>query len=133
MNVFTGIGRMTGKVEIRATEKGESIGRFTLAIQRDKDREEADFLRCVVFGKTAEILEKHTDKGSKIGITARVRTGSYEKDGEKKYTTDFTVMRFDFLDNKKQIEETEGIEEDKEKDPYVDFGSNIQITEDLPF
>ena len=74
-----------------------TIARFTLAINRVK-KDEADFISCVAFKKTAEIIEKYCHKGSQVGVTGHIQTGSYTKqDGTKVYTTDVIVDKLDLL------------------------------------
>ena len=68
----------------------------------DKDGNDrgADFPNCIAFGKTAENIGKYFSKGRLIGLNGRLQTGSYEnKDGNKVYTTDVIVDRFDFCDS----------------------------------
>ena len=102
MNQFNGIGRLTRDADVRYSSDGKAVARFTLAIDREYDREKADFPSCVAFDKKAELIEKYTHKGSRIGITGRIETGSYEKDGRKVYTTDIIVNNVELLDSKKE-------------------------------
>lgn len=106
MNSFTGVGRMVRDADIRYTSDNKAIARFSLAITRDYDRDKTDFPNCVAFGRTAEIIEQYTHKGSRIGVMGRIETGSYEKDGRKVYTTDIIVNNVELLDSKK--EESDG-------------------------
>lgn len=101
MNQFNGIGRLTKDADVRYSSDGKAVARFTLAINRDYDREKTDFPSCVAFDKKAELIEKYTRKGSRIRITGRIQTGSYEKDGHKVFTTDIVVNELEFLDSKK--------------------------------
>ena len=108
MNTVNLIGRMTKHPMIKLIDKGKdgelTQAVFTLAVDRGND--EADFIRCVAYGKVAEIIEDYTQKGARVGVTGHIRTGSYEdKDGEVKYTTDVIVDRFDFADGKRDPEE----------------------------
>lgn len=105
MNIYVGIGNLTKTVDLRYTQSNLAIARFTLAINRQKTKEgkqECDFINCIAYGKTAELLSKHLDKGSKISVEGHIQTGSYEKDGKKIYTTDVAVERVQFLDRKKK-------------------------------
>lgn len=125
MNEFTGIGRMTKDVEIRQTSNGKSVGSFTLAINGYNDH--TDFIRCQVWDKRADNLSKFTHKGSQIGVTGRINTGSYQdRNGKTVYTTDVVVSSFDLLDPK----------QDK-PDPYnqqnVDDVGIGDLSDDLPF
>lgn len=102
MNTVALIGRLTAEPIVRETKGKEPIlvANFSLAVQRIGS-EDADFPRCVAFGKTAEFLEKYGRKGLRIGVTGRLQTGSYEdKDKGTVYTTDVIVERVDFADGK---------------------------------
>lgn len=109
MNSVNLIGRLTADPNIRTTEKGDLlIANFTLAVPRIGS-DEADFIRCTAFGKTAEFVEDYFSKGIRIGVTGRIQTDSYEReDGTKVYTTDIIIDRLDFADAKR--------EEDKPKE-----------------
>ena len=102
MNKVILIGNLTKAVEIRYTQQGLGIANFTLAIKRDNGKDETDFINCVGYGKTAEVISKYLDKGSKVSIEGRIQTGSYEgRDGKKVYTTDVAVDKVEFLSSKK--------------------------------
>lgn len=99
MNIFCGTGKLVKDADIRTTNGAEpmTIARFTIAINRIK-KDEADFISCVAFKKTAEIIEKYCHKGSSVGVTGHIQTGSYTKqDGTKVYTTDVIVDKLDLL------------------------------------
>ena len=101
MNLVCISGRLTKDIEIR--QAGETtVGRFTLAVNRQTKKEtEADFISCVVFGKTAEAMSKWTGKGLRLAVVGHIQTGSYVKqDGSKVYTTDVIVDRADYIDFK---------------------------------
>lgn len=114
MNNFYGIGRLTKDVTVNYTPSQMAVARFNIAIDRGKDRNGesrgADFLSCVAFGKTAENLEKFSGKGLRIAIIGHIQTGSYEKDGQKVYTTDIVADRIEFIDwkNSEKVSEPDG-------------------------
>ena len=127
MNIVMLIGRTTADPEVRYTqgEKSMAVARFSLAVDRrfKKDGEQAtDFINCVAFGKTAEFFEKYIHKGVKIAIQGRIQTGSYEKDGQKRYTTDVIVEQVEFAESK-QAKNTQ--------DDFVSIPE--EITAELPF
>jgi single-strand DNA-binding protein len=102
MNLFTGIGRITNDIELKQTQSGTNIATFTLAINRDKQN--ADFLNCIAFNKTAELLAQYTKKGNLLAVNGKVQTRNYEgKDGKKVYVTEIIVNQIEFLE-KKQAE-----------------------------
>lgn len=101
MNNVTLIGRLTKDPEVRWNDN-MAIATFTVAIDRGKDKNGndrgADFPRVTVFGRQAETVEKYLGKGRMVGITGRIQTGSYERDGQRIYTTDVVADRVEFLD-----------------------------------
>lgn len=98
MNVSIIMGRITKDLELRQTTSGTSVLRFTVAVDRyskDKDND-TDFISCIAFGKNAEFIGKWFLKGQMIALEGSIKTGSYEKDGRKIYTTDIIVNHASF-------------------------------------
>lgn len=100
MNNVVLIGRLVKDVESKFTQEGKAIARLTLAVNRLMKKDEADFISCVAFGKTAEVLISYTQKGTQIAIEGNIRTGSYDKDGVRIYTTDVIIQRVELLGGK---------------------------------
>ena len=100
MNQVILMGRLTKDPEVRQTQSGTEVAKYTLAV--DRYGEGADFINCTAFGKTAEFAEKNLSKGTKIAVTGRIQTGKYEKDGRTVYTTDVIVNNHEFCESKKQ-------------------------------
>jgi len=122
MNKAILVGRLTKDPEIRvAGSTQRTVGRFTIAINRNKT--ESDFIPCVCFDKTAELLEKYFHQGDRIGAIGSIRTGSYkDKEGKTVYTTEVFVNEIEFLQDKKKEE------------PKEEFGIPQDVLdEDLPF
>lgn len=105
MNKVYLIGRLCADPEIRYSqgENSTAIARYRLAVNRRFKREgdpEADFIGCVAFGKNGEFAEKYLHKGMRIAVCGRIQTGSYEKDGQRVYTTDIIVEEHEFVESK---------------------------------
>ena len=109
MNKAILMGRLTRDPEIRYTQGDNPmcIARYTLAVDRrfsrnaNNDGNNADFIPCVCFGKTAEFTEKYLKKGTKMAVTGRIQTGSYtNRDGVKVYTTEVVVEDQEFAESK---------------------------------
>ena len=104
MNHFVGIGRLTRDPEVRYTQSGKAYASFTLAIDRRKSGDgnpPADFISCVAWEKTAEIISQYVSKGQKIAVEGRIQTRSYEaNDGTKRYVTEVVVNSMEFCDSK---------------------------------
>lgn len=104
MNKVILIGRLTADPDIRQTISGKSVASYRLAVDRNIKAEgqpEADFLNCTAIGKSAEFAGNYLRKGMKIAVEGRIQTGSYEKDGVKRYTTDIIVDRHEFCESKR--------------------------------
>ena len=88
MNACHMIGNMTRDPELRTTNSGSSVCRFTIAVTRKyrgKDGEKfTDFIDCVAWGKNAENACKYLRKGSKVAVNGELHVDNYEKNGEKK-------------------------------------------------
>ena len=106
MNKVILMGRLTKNPEIKYAGKDNdmAVARYTLAVNRSYKRDgeqEADFISCVTFGKSAEFAQKYLYKGMRIVIGGRISTGSYkDKDGKTIYTTDVIVEEHEFAQNK---------------------------------
>ncbi len=106
------IGRLTRDIEIKTTNNGGFVGKFSLASNRkeksgDTWTEKPGFFDCVVFGKSAEILKQYTRKGSKLCVEGSLRWSSWEgSDGKKQSKTEIHVEGFQFLDAKPQGEQS---------------------------
>ena len=98
MNIAILMGRMTRDPELRYTSGGKAYTNFTLAVQ--KTRDEAEFIDCIVWEKTAETIAEYFRKGNRILIQGRLSVSSYEQNGEKRKSTKVQVFSFEFVDNK---------------------------------
>lgn len=106
MNRAIIVGRLTRDPEIRDSAGSDpmAIANFTLAVPR-WNNEEADFIRCVAFGKKAEFAESYLFKGTKVVLEGHIVTGKYEhKDGYTVFTTDVVADTIEFAESKKDEE-----------------------------
>lgn len=105
MNHWVGIGRLTRDPEIRYTQSGKAVASFTLAIDRRRGadgKQQADFIPCIAWEKTAEVISQYVTKGQKIAIEGRIQTRSYEaQDGSKRYVTEAVVNNMEFCESKR--------------------------------
>ena len=98
MNIAILIGRLTRDPELKYTSNGKAYTTFTLAVQKTKD--EAEFIDCIVWEKTAETIAEYFRKGNRILIQGRLSVSSYEQNGEKRKSTKVQVFSFEFIDSK---------------------------------
>lgn len=100
MNKVILMGRLTKDPEYREGKK-VTYARYTLAVDRLYNREETDFINCLVFGKGADFANEYLKKGTKILIEGSIRSGSYQnKEGQTVYTTDVVVDQQEFAESK---------------------------------
>lgn len=104
MNNVSLVGRLTRDPEVRDTQSGMKVAKFTLAIDRPfskGEEKQTDFPRVVCFGKTAENVGRFISKGRQVSVVGRLQTDSYQdKDGKRIYTTDVIADRVEFLGGK---------------------------------
>lgn len=100
MNNVNLVGRFTRDPELRYTPNGVAVADFTLAVRNPykDDGEGADFIRCVVWQKPAELIAESHRQGDLIAVSGRLETRSYENnDGYTVYVTEVKVDNFDFI------------------------------------
>lgn len=105
MNTVNLIGRLTRDPDIRHTQSGHTVARFTLAVNAGRDRE-ANFIPCQAWDKTAEVIEKYITKGRQIGVVGSLKSGKYEKDGQTVHTLDVNVTEVHFCGSRSDAEGT---------------------------
>lgn len=108
-NKVTLLGRLTKDPVLEYTQNNKAYIRFNLAVDKNLTREKrqelesknqptADFINCVCFGSMAETISKYSGKGLRILINGRIQTGSFEKDGQRVFTTDVLLNSFEIID-----------------------------------
>ena len=92
------MGRITKDLEIRQSQSGTAVLRFTVAVDRPQKNGEksADFINCIAFGQTAEFIGRYFGKGRMIALEGNIKTGRYEKEGITFYTQDVWVDNVSF-------------------------------------
>lgn len=147
MNKICMIGRITANPELRYNSSNIPYVRFTLAVNRnftnDNGEREADFISCVAWRKSAELIVNYFVKGSQIGIEGRIQTGSYQTDdGSKRYTTDVIVENITFIDKKQDSRpepeytgpsniDLHMQSEELDEDPFAEFGDRVSIDDNF--
>ena len=129
------IGNLGKNPEVRNLESGSKVAGFTLATSesyKDKNTGErktiTEWHNITVFGKLAEIVESYVKKGSKVYIEGKLKTESYEQNGEKKYITKVIANNLTMMDTKQQSDNN-GID----SIPSISSNMIAEESEDLPF
>lgn len=102
LNNVSIVGRLTKAPEVRTVADGKSVGRFTLAVNRNfknqQGENDVDFILCTAWGKLAEHMVKYCGKGSQVGVIGRLQSRNYTNDeGKRIYITDVLALEVRFL------------------------------------
>lgn len=99
-------GRIVRDPELRRTASGKAVTSFTLACDRDfknqqTGEKEVDFIECVAWGGTAEMVEKYFHKGQMAVATGRLQLRDWtDKNGQKRRTAEILVNSVYFCGSK---------------------------------
>lgn len=98
-------GRLVRDPELRRTQNGTPVTSFTLAVNRTfknaDGQQEADFLNCVAWNKTAEIVEQYCSKGNLVGVEGRLQSRSYQDNqGNNRTVVEIIADQVQFMQSK---------------------------------
>ena len=155
MNKVILMWRLTREPEVRYSNGAEplAVAHYTLAVNRRFKRkdepgcsakkdaggeadfakqsaERADFIPCVAFGKSGEFAEKYFRKGQLVAVTGRLQVRSWDKDGEKRWTTEVVIEEQYFAESKKDSGEGKPAAQSK---PAAQTGKQMGLAEQKGF
>lgn len=105
LNHIALMGRLVREPEIRTTQAGASVVSFTLAVDRDYDREKTDFINCTAWRQTAEFIGKHFRKGQMMVAEGSLQSRDYtDKNDNKRTAWEVQVSGVHFAGDKKVAE-----------------------------
>ena len=160
MNKVVLIGRLTRDPELRYTGSNIATTRFTLAVNRpfqgQNGEQGTDFINIVVWRKQAENVKNYLSQGSQVAIEGRLQTRSYDDaNGQKRYVTEVVADNVEFIGSRNSSSNSNNMNSsasnagptpydfgdmpepkgtDVDSNPFADFGSSIEISDDeLPF
>lgn len=138
MNVCIMMGRLTADPEIRYSQNGTGIAKFTIAVDRRFKKEgqpEADFHNCTCFGRLAEFTEKYLHKGIKIVVNGELQDNNYtNRNGEKVYSKQLILNSIEFAESKSSSDQANNRPahyQQPDKDGFMNIPDGID--EELPF
>lgn len=106
MNCVVLMGRLTRDPEIRFSQAGKAVARYSVAVDRRFHREgdpTTDFIDCVAFGNSAEFAEKYFHKGMRVALQGRLQIDQYTaKDGSKRYSASVVIDNQEFAQSKSE-------------------------------
>ena len=104
LNQIVLVGRLTKDIEVKTGESGVKYSNLSIAVPRSfKNAEgvyDTDFVNIKTFDSIAQNTAEYCKKGDIVGVKGRIQTGSYEKDGEKKFSMDIIAEKVTFLSSR---------------------------------
>lgn len=119
MNYVCISGRLTKDPVVSMNREGtKKFARFVLAVRRNGKEDSADFVPCVAFEKTADLVEKTVHKGTPLLIEGRIQTDSFtDRDGKKQYSWNVAVLHLEYMEPKPKEEPVKMRADDGFMDP----------------
>ncbi len=126
-------GRLTAEPELRTTQSGISVVRFTVAVNRRRSKEDqqqqTDFINAVAWRQQAEFLSRYFHKGSSICVIGSIHTGSStDQNGQKRYYTEVVADEVSFVDSKQGQSESQSM-----PDASTGGFADMRDDDDFPF
>lgn len=127
------MGRLTADPELKHTQSGIAVVRFTLAVDRSYakqgDERKTDFINITAWRQTAEFVSRYFRKGQLAAVQGSIQTGSYtDRDGNKRNTFDVVADQVHFSDRKQGSGNQPG-----SNPASVDDFDELDDSDDLPF
>lgn len=144
LNNLSILGRVIKPLELRYLQNGKAVLNFDIANSvKVKDSEVTTFLRCVCYGRSAEVINQFVSKGDRVLLQGELRQNSYQdSSGATKTYHYLQVNSFDFIESKnkeqaqtQQAPQMPTTQQTKKQKQRVDFVKNIiEINDDeIPF
>lgn len=128
MNHVSLIGRLANNLELKiGNNNNTAFLRFSIAVNNPFKKDEADFINCVAFNKTAELMDEYLKKGDRVALEGALRMNRYEANGEKRVSYEVVVEKVHFInDGKKEVEK-------EKKTTYPTNKVDDEDSDDFPF
>ena len=136
-------GRLARDIELRTTTSGKTVAQVSIAVNRRGKDAGADFIPLVIWGQTAETMNRYLGKGKEVLVEGRMQVRSYDdKNGNKRYVTEVVVETFDFCgssNNNSNNSNSAPPPDDADNQPNGSypppgaFGGRLVDDEEIPF
>jgi single-strand DNA-binding protein len=143
MNLVILIGRLGNDPDYFTFENGTKVARMSLATTKawtDKNSGEkikrTEWHRVSVWGAQADVAHKYCKKGDLISIRGEIRTNEYEKDGQKKYSTEIKADELILIGSGKSNKDNDQDSRSSHSDPRNDepkYAEPQDEDDDIPF
>lgn len=133
------IGNVGKPPEVRFAGSGNAVANFSVACNEkwtDKSgqkQERTEWVRCVAWGKLAEIVGSYVEQGKLVYVSGRMQTREYEKDGVKRYSTEIVVDTLKLLGSKNDRRDAAPRDDDRGGARWSPPAGGPPSDGDLPF
>lgn len=108
INHVTLVGNLTRDAELKYTNSGQAVSNIALAVNHRRRRddqwvEEAHYFDCVVWGRTAEVLNQYLVKGKQVGIEGQLRQDRWEQEGRPRSRVVISVNNLQLLGGRNDV------------------------------
>lgn len=144
VNMVVLIGRLTRDAELRYTNSGIAVCRFSLAVNRrkrsgDSWETEANFFDVVVWGKQGEAVQRYLEKGKQVAVSGELRQSRWEQNGQNRSKVEVIAANLQLLgggsSGGRRPTEASNSGDDGFSPPEgdADFGGPEDFNDDIPF
>jgi single-strand DNA-binding protein len=103
LNKIDIMGRLTRNPELRHTASGKSVANFAVAVDRDFEKNQTDFIDVVCWGNTADFVSSYFTKGRMAVVSGRLQIREWtDRDGTKRKASEVVADNVYFGDSKKE-------------------------------
>lgn len=103
LNKVALMGRLTRNPELRHTASGKSVANFSVAVDRDFEKNQTDFIEVVCWGNTADFVSSYFTKGRMAVVSGRLQIREWtDRDGNKRKAAEVVADNVYFGDSKKE-------------------------------
>lgn len=134
LNKIVIMGRLARNPELRHTQSGKSVANFAVAVDRDFEKNQTDFIEVVCWGNTADFVSSYFTKGRMAVVSGRLQIREWtDRDGNKRKAAEVVADNVYFGDSKKEdplAEFTKAHPETVAEDRFAELADDDG---DLPF
>ncbi len=107
INVITLVGRLTRDSELKYTNSGTAICKFSLAVNRKKRQdeqwvEEVSYFDITLWGKLGEAISQYLNKGKQVAVSGELRQNRWEQDGQNRSKVEIVASHVQLLSGDSQ-------------------------------
>lgn len=109
LNHIVLMGRLTRDPEMRTTQSGKPVTSFSLAVERDFQKDMTDFVNIVVWNRTAEFVNSYFTKGQLVAVSGSLQIRNWEdQNWNKRQTAEVIAEHVYFAEPKRPSNRPDG-------------------------